>query len=177
MGCCVFANISACSLSGEREGGHVLVSRDTSRDNVYGVTRILGSALCCDATVTGFLAHGVLLAKTKAFSMSSPSQPGSTVSLFTSCCTLKGGTLPVAIVQAPSRDPVVEFVSHLQRDGNSCRAADESIIMNIALVNPAVVETLLHETRGISNIPCPQTVLSTTIERNQCRRKVSRSPW
>ena len=97
--------------------------------------------------------------------MSSPSQPGSTVSLSTSCCTLKGGTLPVAIVQAPSRDPVVEFVSHLQRDGNSCRAADNSIIMNIALVNPAVVETLLHETHGISNIPCPQTVLSTTRER------------
>ena len=41
--------------------GHVLVSRDTSRDNVCGATRIL--------------------ARTKAPSMSSPSQPGSTVSV------------------------------------------------------------------------------------------------
>ena len=74
---------------------------------------------------------------------------------------------------------VVEFVGHLLRDGDSCGAADKSIITNNALVNPAVTETLLHETRGISNIPCsaPQTVPSTTRERNQCRRKGSRSPW
>ena len=92
--------------------------------------------------------------------MSSPSQPGPTVSLSTSCCTLKGGTLPVAIVKAPSRDPVVEFMSHLQRDGNSCGAADKNIIMNIARVSPAVAETLLHETRGISNLQCPQNCAS-----------------
>ena len=159
MVCCVSANISACSLSGE----HVLVSRDTSQDNVYGATRILASALLlrcnCNWPPCTWCS---LLAKTKTLSMSSPSQPGSTVSLSTSCCTLKGGTLPVAIVQAPSRDPVVEFMSHLQRDGNSCGAADKNIIMNIAHVSPAVAETLLHETRGISNLQCPQTVLSTT---------------
>ena len=38
--------------------------------------------------------------------------------------------------------------------------------MNIALVNPAVTETLLHETRGISPRSTPQTVLSTTKEKS-----------
>ena len=109
-----------------------------------------------------------VLRSLQALSMSSPFQPGSTVSLSTSCCTLKASTLPVAIVQAPPRDPVVEFVGHLQRNGDSCGAADKSITMNTALVSPAVTETLLHETRS-----APQTVLSTTTERerNQCRRK------
>ena len=38
-------------------------------------------------------------------------QPESTTTT-TSCCTLKNGTLLVAIVQAPPRDPVVENAQH-----------------------------------------------------------------
>ena len=64
---------------------------------------------------------------------------------------LKGSTLPVAIVQAPPRDRVVEFVCHLQRDGDSCGAADKSIIMNIAIVNPAVTETSPRDPFSSSN--------------------------
>ena len=93
------------------DDGHVFVSRGTSLDNVQGATRILESALCCGVTVTGLRAHGVFFfTKTKALSMSSPSQPGSTVSLSTSCCSLKVGTLrwnffPELILrEASSRD-------------------------------------------------------------------------
>ena len=45
-----------------------------------------------------------------------------------------------------------EFLDHLLHDGNSCGTADKSNIMNIALVDPAVTEALLHGTNGISEI-------------------------
>ena len=45
-----------------------------------------------------------------------------------------------------------EILDHLLQDGNSCGTADKSNIMNIALVDPAVTEALLHGTHGISEI-------------------------
>ena len=110
-----------------------------------------------------------VLRSLQALSMSSPFQPGSTVSLSTSCCTLKASTVPVAIVQAPSRDPVVEFVGHLQRNGDSCGAADKSIIMNIALVSPAVTE----DTSPRDSFSSSNCAFDNKRERNQCRRKGS----
>ena len=50
------------------------------------------------------------------------------------------------------------------------RDTDKSVDKLWAFVDPAVTETLLRGTSGISNIPCSalQTVLSTTRERDQC---------
>ena len=45
-----------------------------------------------------------------------------------------------------------EFLSHLLHDGKSCGTGDKSNNMNIALVDPAVTEALLHGTHGISEI-------------------------
>ena len=49
------------------------------------------------------------------------------------------------------------------------RFCREELDFDIEVVDPTVTETLLRGTRGISDVSCstPQTVLSTTRERNQ----------
>ena len=72
----------------------VLVSRDTSLDDPRCKSNLCKNPwLRCNCNWPP-CTWCSLLAKTKALSMSSPSQPGSTVSLSTSCCTLKVGTFP-----------------------------------------------------------------------------------
>ena len=71
-------------------GGHVLALCDTSLSDLNDATRSRASVRCCDVTVTCLCAHGTLLVKSEAIVMSTPLQPESTVSQFTSCCSLKG---------------------------------------------------------------------------------------
>ena len=72
----------------------VLVSRDTSLDDPRCKSNLCKNPwLRCNCNWPP-CTWCSLLAKTKALSMSSPSQPGSTVSLSTSCHTLKVGTFP-----------------------------------------------------------------------------------
>ena len=48
--------------------------------------------------------------------------------------------------------PIKAFLNHPLHDGNSCETTDKNNIMNIALVNPAATETLLHGIHGTSEI-------------------------
>ena len=71
-------------------GGHVLALCGTSLSDLNDATRSRASARCCGVTVTCLCALGTLLVKSEAIVMSTPLQPESTVSQFTSCCSLKG---------------------------------------------------------------------------------------
>ena len=95
-GCCVTANIRACSLS----VGTFLFPSDIS-DDVHSTTRILASALTTGVTAAGLRARGTLLDESKPLSMNTPLQPESTVTQSTSCCSHKGEKLRVAINPAP----------------------------------------------------------------------------
>ena len=85
---------------------HVFVFRDTSLGDAHGATRILAIVHCCSAAVIGARA-----AKAKPLTMNTPSQVGSTGSQSTSCCSLKGGKLPVARrAEGTIAEPCVEVL-------------------------------------------------------------------
>ena len=129
-------------------------------------------------------------ATTNPLLVSSPLQAESTVIQFTSCCSLKVNRFPEAIDQTLSKHVVVDVQHepHCSCCFTGATAFRGSVHNNHKwsadmLEFPSASGHLTHcrgytrctGRRGISHIPCaaPQTVLSTTRERDQCSERGS----